>query len=227
MKNRAIALLAFPLAFAGSCLAADPLGSQFLFTGFLSDQNGQPVTPGTYLFRAYLYDAADIGTGNLVGNSPQTSPSVSVANGVFQVAFDFGAGAFRGTDLWLEVWPRGPTDPDFVQMPQRFLLTATPYALYAPIAGAVTNGSVTADSIRDATIIGGKIAAGQVVKSVNSLTDNVNLQGGGGVTVGASGNTLTISSPTLQPGANVTLTPNATTPSPSPPRSIRPKPSRR
>ncbi|MDZ7270301.1 MAG: tail fiber domain-containing protein [candidate division KSB1 bacterium] len=53
--------------------------------------------------------------------------------------------------------------------------------------------AITTGMIQDNAVTGGKIAAGQVVKSLNSLKDDVALVAGDNVTITPSGNTLTIS----------------------------------
>uniref|UniRef100_A0A832G8I4 Uncharacterized protein n=1 Tax=Ignavibacterium album TaxID=591197 RepID=A0A832G8I4_9BACT len=65
------------------------------------------------------------------------------------------------------------------------------------------NNSVTTDKIVDGTITATDIANTQVVKSINSLKDNVNLVAGSNVTITPSGNNLTISAAS---GAGGTVT---------------------
>lgn len=55
-------------------------------------------------------------------------------------------------------------------------------------------GQIPTANIADSAVTSGKIAAGQVVKSLNGLTDNVTLAAGSNVTITPSGNTLTIAS---------------------------------
>ena len=72
-----------------------------------------------------------------------------------------------------------------------------------PLAGDVTgtqnatvlaNNAVTTAKISDSAVTAAKIAAGQVVKSINGLTDNVTLTAGSNISITPSGNTLTIAS---------------------------------
>lgn len=58
----------------------------------------------------------------------------------------------------------------------------------------LANNSVTTDKIVDATITANDIGNTQVVKSINSLKDNVNLVAGSNITITPSGNNLTIAS---------------------------------
>lgn len=72
-----------------------------------------------------------------------------------------------------------------------------------PLAGEVTgtqaattiaNAAVTTSKIADSAITAPKISFGQVVKSLNSLKDDVTLAAGTNITITPSGNTLTIAS---------------------------------
>jgi len=58
---------------------------------------------------------------------------------------------------------------------------------------SIANQGVNADQLADGAVSGAKIGSGQVVKSINTVKDDVTLQAGTNVTIGASGNTLTIS----------------------------------
>ena len=57
----------------------------------------------------------------------------------------------------------------------------------------IANGGVNTTQLADGSVTGAKISAGQVVKSLNGLTDNVTLAAGDNVTITPAGNTLTIS----------------------------------
>lgn len=62
-------------------------------------------------------------------------------------------------------------------------------------AGGSLSGSYPSPAIAKGAVSAGSIAAGQVVKSVNAFTDDVTIQGGGGVTVSNASNVVTISAP--------------------------------
>lgn len=62
-----------------------------------------------------------------------------------------------------------------------------------PLAGDVT-GTQAATAIANNAVTDPKIAAGQVVKSINTLKDNVTLAAGTNITITPAGNTLTIAS---------------------------------
>ncbi|MGH9848873.1 MAG: hypothetical protein ACREBD_03370 [Blastocatellia bacterium] len=74
---------------------------------------------------------------------------------------------------------------------------------------SVANGGIVSAMLADAAVTAPKIAAGQVVKSLNGLTDNVTLAAGSNVTITPSGNTLTIAS--TGSGSGWSLTGNAGT----------------
>ena len=63
------------------------------------------------------------------------------------------------------------------------------------LSGGQTSGDVTL-SIADGGVTSGKIASGQVVKSLNTLKDDVTLSPGTNITITPSGNTLTIAATT-------------------------------
>ncbi len=75
----------------------------------------------------------------------------------------------------------------------------------------IADSAVTTDKIAGSALIGSKIAPGQVVRSINSLKDDVSFVGGGIVSITPNGNTLTIAANTtggtitgVTPGAGLT-----------------------
>jgi hypothetical protein len=63
----------------------------------------------------------------------------------------------------------------------------------------IANGGVGTPHLADNAVIAGKIASGQVVKSLNGLTDQVLLAAGSNITITPKGNTLTIASSAQDP----------------------------
>lgn len=106
--------------------AAAPLGGGFTYQGHLTD-GGQPAQ-GSYDLRLILYDA-EFGGGQV--GPVLTNAAVPVADGLFTVLADFGAGAFSGAARWLElaVRPHGPGT--FTVLSPRQPVTPAPYALFA------------------------------------------------------------------------------------------------
>ncbi len=102
-----------------------PLGAAFTYQGSLKN-NGNPVH-GACDMAFRLYD--DPGAGNSVG-SPITT-TVTVTNGLFTVALDFG-NVFTGDALWLDMQVRCPAGAGaYSPLTPRQALTAAPYASYA------------------------------------------------------------------------------------------------
>jgi len=156
-------------------LPAAPLGTAFSYQGKLTD-GGQPAN-GTYDLRFAIYNVPS-GGSSVAG--PITNSPVSVTNGLFTTALDFGGGVFTGDARWLEIAVRtNGSAADSTTLAPRQSLTATPYALFTPNAGeaasagraaAVTaNGvantslqanAVTSDKIADGTITAADVNAG-------------------------------------------------------------------
>jgi hypothetical protein len=167
------------LAFLALPALAAPLGSQLTYQGRLS-HDGEPAN-GAYDLRLALFDAEEGG----IAIAPEViSQNVPVANGLFTTTMDHGTGPFKGEAVWLEVSVRpGGTEEPFVTLVPRQPLRPVPHALYALESGTVPDGS----------IIGGKLADGQVVRSVGGLTDHIHLLAGSNIIVSQEGNALTIS----------------------------------
>jgi hypothetical protein len=149
---------------------AQAQGTAFTYQGRLNE-NGSPAT-GIYDLRFTIYDLNNGGSA-LAG--PIANATVSVSNGLFTSALDFGASVFTGAPRWLEIGVRtnGSVAAHFTLTPRQ-ALTPSPYAIYASTASNVVNGSV--------------------VKSLNNLKDNVTLAAGANVTITPNGNTLTLAS---------------------------------
>ena len=101
--------------------------SAFTYQGTLS--NGGQTADRAFEMRFLLFDSES--AGNQIGSTATVAP-VDVANGLFNVSLDFGAGAFDGAPRWLEIQvrPDGSTDP-FTVLSPRQTVGAAPYALFA------------------------------------------------------------------------------------------------
>ena len=138
--------------------------------------------------------------GGVAIAGPVTNNGISVSNGLFTVAIDFGPGVFTGATNWLQIGVETNGGSSFTALTPRQQLYPTPYALYASnaanatTAGSVSSNAVSGSGIQNATITSNKFAAGQVVKTLNGLTDNVSLAAGTNITLTANGNSLQISS---------------------------------
>ena len=178
------------------------LSTAFTYQGQLL-QSGGPVN-GSCDLQFELFDAAS--GGNQVGTT-QTASGVSIANGLFTVSLDFGS-QFSGADRWLQIALRCPAGVGSFSAPltPREQLTATPYALFAPVAGSANglscSGCVTGSAIASSTIPASSLAF--TPGTVTSITAGAGLSGG---TITGSG---TISnSGVLSVGASAPLSSSA------------------
>ena len=174
-KNRTSILIVL-LTLLGSAVQAGPLGTAFTYHGYLTD-NGNPAN-NSYDMRFTLHNAA---SGGQIGG-PLTPPPVTAKNGLFTVTLDFGSGLFTGDARWLEIGVRpSGSGVGYTTLNPRQSLTPTPYSLFSPNAGTAATAT-TAQGV----------AQGQVVKSLNSLVDNVTLTAGANITLTPSGNALDV-----------------------------------
>jgi hypothetical protein len=171
---------------------AAPLGTAFTYSGRLRYQN-QPAN-GNFDLQIKLFDAAS--AGNQVGLTLNVN-SLAFVNGLFFTSLDFGAGVFDGTAYWLEIAARPSGNGQYTILSPRQPVNPAPYSLFAPTAAtaeAVALNSVGTVNIQNNSVTAPKIAAGQVVKSLDGLSDDVTLAAGANVTLTRNGNTLTIDS---------------------------------
>ncbi len=106
------------------------MGSAFTYQGRLLD-NGNPAN-GNYDFKFELYDDAGDTTETLLDTIEVDM--LPVANGLFMVELDFGAGNFLGFERWLKISVRPGADegadPYTVLSPRQHINPA-PYATFA------------------------------------------------------------------------------------------------
>jgi hypothetical protein len=201
------------LLFASVVAEAAPISSAFTYQGQLTER-GSPAN-GSYDLQFRLFDAPSGGSSwHLV----LTNADVTVSNGLFTTTLDFGPDPFEGTARWLEIGVRAHGSGEgFALLDPRQSVTANPYALHAASAGnaftaTLANGvapnAVTVAGIVDSNITSAKIAAGQVVKSLNQLEDDVLLGAGTNITMAISGNMIVVSSPTWSLTGNRGTTPD-------------------
>ena len=194
---------------------AAPFGTEFTYQGRLDGAAG-PAN-GRYDFTFGLHLAASGGTAIVT----VTNSSVSVSNGLFTTAVNFGGGIFNGNAYWVQLGVRSNgTAAAFTALSPRQPLTPTPNAHYATLAGTVPGGSITSSklgvdsvttsALQNNAVTGAKIANGQVVRSLNGLQDAVLLAAGANTTLITNGNTLTLaSSSDWKIGGNAGTTPPA------------------
>jgi len=152
------------------------------YQGVLTDANGNPVANGTYNIFFRLYDDDS-------GNQRWTeSQNVEVTDGIFSVIL----GTITPLNLtfdrqyWLGIAIGGGAE-----LSPRIQLASSPYSL-------------NAQSVADNAVTTGKIPGGQVVKSLNSLHDDITLAAGENVTITPSGSTLTIAATGGGGGGDIT-----------------------
>jgi hypothetical protein len=190
-------LVALALLFA-DVPAASAQSTAFTYQGQLGD-HGAPAS-GAYDLLFSLYDAPTNGTQ--IG-STLTGIGISVTNGLFTEILDFGSSIFTGADRWLQIGVRTNSGTNFSLLSPRQALTPAPYAIYATTAGNVSAGAISSAqlavnavgpaNLQSNAVTGSKIAAGQVVKSLNGLRDDVILVPGSGLSLNTSGNVLQLS----------------------------------
>lgn len=129
-QRNATAALILCLAIAGGTEEAAGIGSSFTYQGFLRD-GGNPAQ-GAYDFEFRIWDDPAAGTETA---SPVARDSVAVADGIFTVGLDFGAGQFAGEARWLEISVRYAGGGAYTPLTPRVELAPVPNALFASDAG--------------------------------------------------------------------------------------------
>lgn len=168
---------------SASAFAQIPLGTQFTYQGQLQ-KAGAPLT-GTADFQFSLWDA-QIGGGQ-VGAIVAVN-GVSVADGLFTVALDFGAAAFNGDARWLQIAVRSPAGGGpYTTLSPRQAPTAAPNALFSLNAGRLDGLDSTAflQSIPLPLTLSGTSAT-HIIRGENASTSS-GASGIKGLATGATG----------------------------------------
>jgi hypothetical protein len=140
------------------------------YQGVLTDGAGTPVPNGTYSITFNLYHQESGGSALWTQALP-----VDVSGGIFNVTLGEIPMEFFEHPVFLGLSIEG--GPELT--PRRALMSS-PYALNAA-------------TVQDSSIHQFKIANGTVVRSLNGLTDDVNLKAGSNITITPAGNAITIS----------------------------------
>ena len=130
-------------------------GTAFTYQGQLS-ASGAPAN-GKYDFTFALFNSSTTNTGQVGGTL--TNLDVGVTNGLFTVTLDFGAN-FPGASRWLAIGVRTNGGSSFTALNPLQELTPTPYAIYAPTAGAAASANSVAGSNIVGTITPAQLPAG-------------------------------------------------------------------
>ena len=149
------------------------------YQGLLCDAAGKPKPDNTYQITFRLYEAVTGGTA--IWTDVKTLP---VRRGLFSallgpldptITFD------KPCWLGIQVESEGELSP-------RIPLSSVGYSFNSVNADTADYAA----SIKDGAVTVGKVASGQIVKSINALKDDVTLASGTNVTITPSGNVLTI-----------------------------------
>ena len=166
MNHKSTSLLLALLALSFQPAFGASLGTSFTYQGRLS--SGTNAAAGLFDLTFSVWSAS---TGAAQVGSTLTNAAVGVTNGLFAVMLDFGSGVFDGNARWLEVGVRTNGNGSFVTLAPRQALAATPYAQYAPSAGAaaqasaVTAGAITTSMLANGAVTSSKIGAAAVKPS--------------------------------------------------------------
>lgn len=131
--ERVLLALALCVTVASTMASAAPVGTSFTYQGRI-EKNGAPYT-GTCSLNLRLFDA--VSSGTQVGSSIEVT-GVTVTNGLFTAAPDFGGSAFNGEARWMDIQVKAQGDAVYTQLTPRQRITAAPYSLYST---AGTGGS--------------------------------------------------------------------------------------
>lgn len=138
--------------------------TEFTYQGKLSD-SGTPSATYDFEFRLCDSLAADCSAPLAL----QQVSGVPVTSGVFTVRLNFGAGAFNGSNRWLEIAVKRPAQAEYTRLNPRQPLTSAPYAIRSLNAGTADNS----------TLFGGLTVDGFVQNTTTQQTGNFNLSGNG------------------------------------------------
>ena len=119
--------------------SAAPLGTEFLYQGFLSVTGSPANGPHQMVFTLFR-------TGVTTPGPSITNNNVGVSAGVFTVSLDFGAGVFDGTAYELSIAVRAQaTTGQFVVLQPRQPLTATPNSQHARTVSSVPDTALSSN----------------------------------------------------------------------------------
>ena len=175
------ALLFSTLNFQLSTVLAQ--GTALTYQGRLTD--GGPNANGAYDFTFQLFDAASGGTSQ---SAVLATNAVSLSDGLFTVTLDFGAAPFSaGAARWLEIKVRTNGAGAFGTIIPRQQVTATPYAIVAgnavavsgtvaasQITGMISSNNIGAESITSTMLAHGSVGSYQLADAAVSTTTLAN-----------------------------------------------------
>lgn len=171
MRTSSIFTLTILIFVVAPFVAEAQIPNTFSYQGVLTDGSGAPVADGSYTLTFKLYDAPNTPT-----DLWSESQIVAVKDGIFNTQI----GSLQPLTLAFdEPYYLGISIDGGAELMPRTALTAAPYALV---------------SLRAETASGLEPGASGVVTSVNTLSGEIILEGGGATTVTRTGNKITVSS---------------------------------
>jgi hypothetical protein len=135
------------LIWFGATAMTAPLGTSFSYQGRLVE--GGVAANGSYDLQFTLFDAESGGT--LVAG-PIAKSAVAVANGLFTVRLDFGAGVFTGEARWLEIGAKATGAASFTTLSPRQEVLPTLYALHSARAQSAAQADSVTGPIADSQL---------------------------------------------------------------------------
>jgi len=174
--------LALAVSFGCGHAMAQPT-TAFTYQGQLRD--GGTNANGTYAMTFQLFDSAT--SGNQIGSTLTSSPTL--ANGLFTVDLDFGAGAFNGSARWLEIIVQaGGSAPE--TLAPRVQVLPSPYAIYAGAAAKLSGGAWNATVGNYQTYTNVMLFMNDGALVLGMSTDGVLVNGGLQVNSGVQANSV-------------------------------------
>ncbi len=141
------------------CLSISAQTTAFTYQGSLKD--GANPANGNYDLEFKLFDLA---SGGAQQGSTIQRLNVAVANGIFTVSLDFGAGTLPGADRFLDIAVRPASGGAFTPLTPRQQVNSAPYSVRSL-------NSTAADTATNATQLGGVAADQYVVTTDPRMTD--------------------------------------------------------
>jgi hypothetical protein len=142
---RSVAVAAILALFAGRASAA-PLGTEFTYQAEVVNAGVLAAGPVDLRFR--VYDAAVGGARvDAIGPFGVERAATALVNGRFTTTLDFGAAVYSGDARWLEIDVRAAGGGAYTTLVPRQLLSAAPYARFAPNATNAVNATNATNAV--------------------------------------------------------------------------------
>jgi hypothetical protein len=172
-------LLSFIIIHVAMQIAQAQIPHTLSYQGILADTAGIPKPDGAYNFTFRLYNVSSGGTA--IWSETQLA---AVKHGLFSTILGSVTAVPDSVKFDQQYWLgiQVASDPELLP---RMRLSSVGSSINSVRAD-------TAQNVPDNSITSGKIPAGQVVKSINNLHDNLTMQGANGASVTSNGDTITI-----------------------------------